>query len=41
MPEGNTVSITFNDKKTSVKKIVAVLKKGELTVNGEPVLIKK
>ena len=35
------VNITFNNKKTSVKKIVAALKKGELTVNGKPVLIKK
>ena len=41
MPKENEVNITFNDKKTSVKKIVAALKKGELTVKGEPVLINK
>jgi len=41
MPKGNMVNITFNNKKTSVQKIVAALKKGELTVNGKSVLIKK
>ena len=40
MPGENTVNITFNDKKTSVKKIIAALKKGELTVNGKPEMIK-
>ena len=41
MPGENVVAITFDDEKTSVEKIIAALKKGELTVNGKPVLIKK
>jgi hypothetical protein len=41
MPKENRVNITFNDKKTSVKKIIAALKKSELPINGKPVLIKK
>jgi hypothetical protein len=40
MPKENTVNITFNDKKTSVQKIVDGLKKGGLAVNGKPVLVK-
>ena len=41
MPGENVVAITFDDEKTSGEKIVSALKKGELTVNGKPVLIKK
>ena len=35
------MNITFDDEKTSVEKIIAALKKGELTVKDKPVLIKK
>ncbi|HLA27635.1 MAG TPA: hypothetical protein VJZ49_07045 [Syntrophales bacterium] len=40
MPKENTVNITFDNKKTSVKKIIDALKKGELTVNGKQEMIK-
>ena len=40
MPKENMVNITFNDRKTSVKKIVDGLKKSGLTVNGKPLLVK-
>jgi hypothetical protein len=40
MPRENMISITFDDGKTSVEKIIAALKKGGLTVEGKPILIK-
>ena len=40
MPGGNTLNITFDDKKTSVEKIIAALKHGDLNIEGKPVLIK-
>lgn len=36
MPQENKVNITFDNKKTSVEKILAALKKGNLTVKGKP-----
>lgn len=40
MPESNNATITFDDERTSVENIVAALKKGNLTINGKPVMVK-
>jgi hypothetical protein len=36
----NLLIITFDDEQTTLKIIIAELKKGEFVVNGEPVYLK-
>ena len=37
---GNLLTVTFDDEKTNVKAIVNELKKGQFSVQGDPVYLK-